>query len=103
MKKGGALGGGVALGQPLEGVKQHVVGIGDFVRREIALKHAPVWAELLNAVVHIRSQGLSQLLRSDWLVPRMPVKAVSRLAQAAQFHVHVGAFGDGGDALPPDC
>ena len=52
VEHGGALGGGVALGQALEGVVHDVVGIGDLVHGVVAFEHAPAGAELLDAVVH---------------------------------------------------
>src|SRR5216683_7893760 len=46
----GALGSGIALRQPFEGVVHHVVGVRHLVDREVALEHAAVGAELLDAV-----------------------------------------------------
>jgi hypothetical protein len=42
----------VALGQPLEGIEQHIVGVGYLIWWEVALEHTPVGAELLDAVIH---------------------------------------------------
>ena len=42
MEHGRALSGRVPLGQTLEGVEQHVVGVRHPVRREVALEHTPV-------------------------------------------------------------
>ena len=43
-----ALGVGVALREPLEGVVQDVVGVGHLVHGEVALEHATAGAELLD-------------------------------------------------------
>ncbi len=45
MEHGRALGGRVPLGQTLEGVEQHIVGVRYLVRREVALEHTPVGAK----------------------------------------------------------
>ena len=50
----GALGGRIALGKPLEGVEQHVVRERYLVDREVAFEHAPLGAELLDAIAHHR-------------------------------------------------
>ena len=52
VEHGGALGRRVAFGQPFEGVVHDVVGVRDLVDREVAFEHAPVRAELLDAVMH---------------------------------------------------
>src|SRR5438309_493677 len=48
VEHGRPLRGGVALGQPLEGVVHDVVRVRDLIDREIALEHRPAGAELLD-------------------------------------------------------
>ena len=50
-----------ALGDALEGVPHHGVGIRHLIDREVALKHASVHPELLNAPVKVGCHGPSQL------------------------------------------
>lgn len=90
MEHGLALGGRVALGQTLEGVEQHIVGVRHLVRREVALEHTPLRAELLDTVVHKWRQTLGQRFRADGSVPLMPVETVARLSDAAQFEDDIG-------------
>ena len=40
----------IALGQPFESIKYHIVGVGDLIHREVAFKHTPAWAELLGTL-----------------------------------------------------
>ena len=92
VKQGGPLGGRVALGEPFEGVEQHVVGERYLIDREVALEHAPVRGELLDTVAHDRSDGRGQLFGTDRPRPGMPVEPQPRHSDPAQLEVHVWAF-----------
>ena len=70
--------------QPLEGVPYDAVGVRHLVHREIALEHAAVRPELLDAVVHQRRQRRRQFLRPDRLRAREPIEAEAFLPHAAE-------------------
>ena len=77
MEHGRALGGRVLMGQTLEGAEQHIIGVRHLVRREVALEHTSVGAELLDTVVHKRRQTLGRRFQADGSVPLMPVETVA--------------------------
>src|SRR5437762_13383517 len=80
----GALGCGVALRQPFEGVVHHVVGVGQLVDGGGALEHAPVGAELLDAIGDEGGHRRRELVRADGCAPGVPVKPGAGHADAAE-------------------
>src|SRR5215469_10762086 len=83
VKQGGAFGRRVGLGEPLEAVEQDVMGERYLIDREVALEHAAVGAELLDAVAHDRSDRPGQLFRADGPRPCVPIETQSRHADSA--------------------
>ena len=66
VKHGGALGGGVVLGQPLEGVVHDVVRVGNLVHREVALEHTAVGARIVRCNNPCRGPLPQPVLRNRW-------------------------------------
>src|SRR5262245_20797167 len=62
VEHGRTLGGRVALREALEGVEQDVVREGELVRREVALEHAPLRPEQLDARCEERRDPRGDLL-----------------------------------------
>lgn len=91
MEHRSALGSRVASGQPFEGVIQHVVRVGHLIHGEVAFKHTPVGAELLDAIRHQGGHRRRQLCGADGRLPGMPIKTGAGHADATEFDGDVGA------------
>src|ERR1700716_4505640 len=64
-RKQGSLLGGRGLGrQPLESIPQHAVAGGDLVDREVALEHAAIGAEQLDAGLDQGLEGVCKHMRA---------------------------------------
>src|SRR5882757_6811066 len=68
---------------------------------KVALEHAPVRAELLDAVAHHRRHRRGQFFRADRPRPGMPVEAQPGHSDTAQLDVDVGALRHLGNTAPP--
>src|SRR5438094_97100 len=97
----GALAGGIAAREALEGVPQHVVRERHLVDREIALEHRALWPELFDAIAQERRHPGRQLFRADRHLPRVPVKAEARHADPAELEVDIATLRDLRETLAP--
>src|SRR5579871_1426703 len=89
------------LRQVLEGVPQLGVAAALLVGREVALEHAAVGAERLDAGLDVGAPGLGQLLRRGRCILELEAEAERGHAEPAELHVDVGTLGELGDALLP--
>src|SRR5262245_55582840 len=80
--------------KPLEGVEDDLVAALAFIRREIALEHAAVDAERLDAGLDIGLPGCSRLLGVRRLRPFMEAEARQHHGEPAELHHDVRAIGD---------
>src|SRR5262245_51917825 len=90
-----------AGGDALEGVPQLGVAARLLVGREVALEHAAVGSERLDAGLDIGPPGVGQLLRGGRRVTLVETEAERGHAEPAQLDVDVGALRELGDALAP--
>ena len=88
-------------GDALERVPQLGVAAGLLVRREVALEHAAVDAERLDAVLDIRPPGRGEILGPGRHVAFMEVEADRYHAETAELAIDVRAFRQLGDVLAP--
>src|SRR5438270_11972788 len=101
VKQGGTLGARVAVGEPFEAVEQDVMGERYLVDRKVALEHAPVRAELLDAIAYDRRHRRGQFFRADRPRPGMPIEAQPGHSDTAQLDVDVRALRHLGDTATP--
>src|SRR3982074_644592 len=74
-RKQGSLLRGRGLGrQPLESIPQHAVAGGDLVDREVALEHAAIGAEQLDAGLDPGLEGVGQHLRAGRRRPLVKIE-----------------------------
>ena len=90
-----------AGGDPLEGVPQLGVAAGLLVRREVALEHAAVGAERLDARLDVLAPRRGEFLGRRRRVALVEVEAERGHADAAELDVDVRAFRQFADVLPP--
>src|ERR1700744_2039264 len=81
-------------GDALEGVEDHLVAALALIRREVALEHAAVGAERLDAGFEIGFPRSRRLLGVRRLRPFMEAETGQPHGEAAELHHHVRAFGD---------
>src|SRR5437879_3182355 len=97
----GLLGSARPVRQPLAGVPEHAVAVGDLVDAEVAFEHRPAWPEGRDAGLSIRSSERRELFRAGRQLAYMHVETEHPHTEAAQLHVHGGARLELSDALAP--
>jgi len=93
MEHRGALGCRVALRQPFKGVIKNVVRVGYLINGKVAFEHAPVGAELLDAIRHEGGHRLRQFFRTDGRSSSMPAETHAGYAETTEFDGDVGTSG----------
>src|SRR5689334_1026055 len=88
-------------GDPLERVPQLGIAAGLLVRREVALEHAAVDAERLDAGLDVLTPRGRQVLRGRRQLALVEVEAERHHADPTQLAVDVRAFGEFDDVPPP--
>ena len=92
----------VLRGEALEGVEDHLIAALAFVRRKIALEHASIGSEGLDAGLYIGPPRRGGLFRGRRLRPQMKVIAEQAHRKPAELDHDIGAFGDFLDRGLPD-